>query len=110
MTELSNKNVINWTSLKKITGKHFDRNEICISLINNIIKDIEKFSILGLEYFLSDWNNHDYLTNKKIVVKNNEQTIEGEYKGIDAQGNLLLKIDNKIITLYSGDASIASIK
>jgi biotin-(acetyl-CoA carboxylase) ligase len=66
---ISNKNVINWTSLKKITGKHFDRNEICVSLINNIIKDIEKFSILGLEYFLSDWNNHDYLTNKKIVVK-----------------------------------------
>ncbi len=110
MMKLSNENVINWTSLKKITGKHFDRNEICVSLINNIIKDIEKFSILGLEYFLSDWNNHDYLANKKIAVKNSEETIEGEYKGIDAQGNLLLKIDNKIITLYSGDTSIALIR
>jgi BirA family transcriptional regulator, biotin operon repressor / biotin---[acetyl-CoA-carboxylase] ligase len=110
MTKLSNENVINWTSLKKITGEYFDRNKICISLINNIIKDIEKFNIMGLEYFLNDWNECDYLADKKITVKNGEKSIEGEYKGIDAQGNLLLKVDGTITTLYSGDTSIASIK
>lgn len=113
MMKLSNENANNinhWTSLKKISEVDFDRNKICISLINNIIRDIEKFNIMGLEHFLNDWNKYDYLAGKKITVKNHEKIIEGEYKGIDEQGNLLLKVDDNIITLYSGDTSIASAK
>ncbi len=112
MMKLSNENTNNvnsWTSLKKISGIDFDRNKIGASLINNIIKDIEKFNIIGLEHFLNDWNECDYLAGKKITVTNHEKIIEGKYSGIDDQGNLLLKVNNNIITLYSGDTSIASI-
>jgi BirA family biotin operon repressor/biotin-[acetyl-CoA-carboxylase] ligase len=113
MMKLSNENSNNtssWTSLKKISGIDFDRNKICASLINTIIKDIEKFNIMGLEHFLNEWNEHDYLAGKKITVTNHEKIIEGTYNGIDEQGNLLLKVTDNVITLYSGDTSIAPAK
>ena len=65
---------------------------------------------MGLEHFLNEWNECDYLAGKKITIKNHEKIIEGEYSGIDDQGNLLLKVDGNITTLYSGDTSIASDK
>ena len=109
MMHLPNSNNINWTSLKKITGENFDRNEICVLLINNIIRDLEKFNILGFQYYLDEWKYYDYLAGKQISVTNHNNVIEGEYIGIDEGGNLLIKDNsNKIITLYSGDTSIVA--
>ncbi len=109
MMHLPNSNNIKWTSLKKITGENFDRSEICVLLINNIIKDLEKFNILGFQYYLDEWKDYDYLQGKQISVTNHNNIIEGKYMGIDEGGNLLIKDkNNKIITLYSGDTSIVA--
>ena len=110
MIRIPNSNNDNWTSLKKIIGQNLDRNKICIALINNIVRDLEKFNILGFQHYLDEWKNYDYLAGKRINVTNHGDVIEGQYMGIDKGGNLLIKNkSNKIIALCSGDTSIASI-
>ncbi len=111
MTELPQNILNNWTSLKKITSKDFDRNKICILLINNLMKNINEFETRGFRHFIPEWNKYDYLVGKNISIKSGRNTIQGSYKGIDETGHLLLETEmgkkaKKVITVSSGDASI----
>lgn len=83
----------NWTSLKKIATKDFDRNEICILLINNLISDIKEFETHGFARSIEKWNQHDYLSGKVISIKNYDQIVTGVYKGISSTGHLLLQTE-----------------
>lgn len=108
LTESPASNLSNWTSLQKITGKVFDRNKICILLINNLIKDLKEFEIRGFKPFILGWNKYDYLLDKEISIKNYDNTsYDGLYKGVDEMGNLLLQTKKgEVIAIASGDASI----
>lgn len=100
----------NWTSLKRITSKDFDRNKICILLIKNLIEVLNEFEITGLKPFLTRWKKHDYLLGKSITIKNDGNIMQGLYKGINEAGNLLLQTkEGKVIPVASGDASIGEI-
>ena len=97
----------NWTSLKKITTKDFDRNKLCALLINNLIIYLNEFEIKGFKPFIPQWNKYDYLVGKNISVKGHSNVMDGLYKGIDETGNLLLQTEKrKVIAISSGDASI----
>ncbi|MFQ3307082.1 MAG: BirA family biotin operon repressor/biotin-[acetyl-CoA-carboxylase] ligase [Candidatus Midichloriaceae bacterium] len=96
-----------WTSLKKITNRDFDRNDICKTLISNVIKDINIFNSQGLGHFIPLFKQYDYLKNKKICISNNNDLIDGLYTGIDLNGHLLLKNKNdELLKFHSGDTSI----
>lgn len=102
-----------WTSLKKITGVEYDRNEIAASLINHLIEFFKEFEEKGFEPFLDIWKGYDYLFNQKITLKStyDEGIIAtGIAKGINAQGQLLLeKNDGNIQAFVSGDTSIMNL-
>ena len=96
----------NWTSLKKIAMRDFDRNEICILLINNLISDIKKFEAHGFARSIEEWNQHDYLAGKFISIKNYDQIVTGVYKGISSTGHLLLQTgEGDIREFSSGDTT-----
>ena len=96
----------NWTSLRKITGKYIDRNELCIALIHNLNAYLELFAKYGLREFMSKWRELDTLYNKKIKLNNGEY--EGIAKGINEQGNLLLELaTGEVRAFSSGEASLS---
>lgn len=96
-----------WTSLRKITEKHIDRNQLCVALIHNLNATLEQFSKYGLREFLSQWQQLDCLYNQEIKLNNGEYS--GIAKGINEQGNLLLQLKNgQIQDFSSGEASINS--
>ena len=66
------------------------------------------FNVFGLKHYTKDWSNYDYLSKKEIIVTHYNKLKKGFYKGIDSNGNLLIKINstNYITTVYSGDAFI----
>lgn len=96
-----------WVSLRELTQHYIDRNEIVSALINSLMDYLTRFSEQGLRAFIDEWASVDYLLNKKITLKNLDKTIEGTASGIDAHGNLLLKLpDQSIKAFSSGDTTI----
>ena len=107
MTTLQKLNMEQWTSLKKITSKNFDRNNICTLLINNIIHTVKAFNKLDHPKYLPDWHQYDYLFGKKIDVSNGSKSMTGISKGINSDGYLLLEIKNRtIIPIYNAEVSV----
>ncbi len=94
-----------WTSLRKITGNSFDRNLLCVALIHNLNAYLEQFAKYGLREFINQWQALDYLYNQFIMLNNGE--ISGIAKGINDQGNILIKSKSgEVISFSSGDVSI----
>ena len=94
-----------WTSLRKITGRYVNRNQLCIALIDNLNFYLEQFIQYGLREFIPKWQELDYLYNQK--VKLNNDNISAIAKGIDQHGNLLLELGTGEIKAFSsGEISI----
>lgn len=99
-----------WTSLKKITGKQFDRNQIVSVLINHLICMLSQFERHGFEFFLEQWKSYDILLGKKMTLKSGYEgsvLTTGIAKGLNTQGQLLLELENGRIQAFAcGDTSI----
>ncbi len=96
-----------WTSVKAILNRYIDRNELCVSLINNLMQYLNKFEALGFEAFIEEWDTLDSLKNKFISLKIFNEKIDGKVLGINAQGYLLLQLsDGNVRVCSSGEASL----
>jgi BirA family biotin operon repressor/biotin-[acetyl-CoA-carboxylase] ligase len=96
-----------WTSLSEITGNTYDRNEICINLIKNILDYMQRLEQSSFAEFIKEWKVYDYLYGKKISVKNFDNIVHGTAKGVNNMGSLILELeDGSNKALSSGDTSI----
>ncbi len=96
-----------WTSMKKESRTHFNRNEVIAELINELNTQIDKFESDGIASFLKITLKHDFLNQKRISVTKNSTTYTGTAAGIDEQGRLMLKLANgSVSTFSSGDTQI----
>lgn len=98
----------NWTSLRKILGRDIDRNYLCAALINNLMLYLAKFVAQGFCSFIEEWNRADGLFDRSVMLQNIDGVVNGQVKGVDYLGRLLLKLsDDTIQAFSSGDTTIA---
>ena len=96
-----------WVSLQQITGKTTDIEPIYTSLIENTPPIIQKFLTEGLNPFLKDLPNQDYLSGKTIQLTNSSQKFIGTACGVDSKGQLLVKLKNgEIKSFASGSPQV----
>lgn len=96
-----------WTSLRNILGDYIDRNQLCISLIDNLLHYIKQFEQVGLAAYIEEWRHSDYLYNKAITLIQANHKIHGKAMGIDQLGHLLLQLeDGSVKRFSSGDTTI----
>ncbi len=99
-----------WTSLKKITGKTFDRNQIISLFITNLVSMVSQFEQHGFVFFQEQWKPYDILVGKTITLKScygQEMVTTGIAKGLNNEGLLLLELENgKIQAFACGETSI----
>lgn len=101
--ELSNQ----WTSLRKITGKHLDKNKLAAHILHRVYQALSGFSTIKKAAFMTKWTSYDVLYQKKIKVQHYDSLVEGLAEGIDEDGNLLIRLANgDRTTLCSGEASL----
>ena len=96
-----------WHSLRKITGKYIDRNQLCAALINSLLDYVKRFSNKGLSNFMDEWKKKDCLVGQCIHIQSGSNKLSGVASGINAQGHLILIIPDKTIREFSsGDATL----
>jgi len=96
-----------WSSMQQILNRYVNRNEVCVSLLNNLFDYLQKFAEQGLAPFVSEWKAVDTLLDQCIALTNGNETVLGRAAGIENQGRLLLQLEGgKIRAFSSGDTSV----
>ncbi|WP_244896911.1 biotin--[acetyl-CoA-carboxylase] ligase [Candidatus Coxiella mudrowiae] len=96
-----------WTSLINLTEAYYDRNKLCTALINYLIHYLETFEKHGFRFFQNPWREKDYLFNKFLSLKSNQNEFQGIGAGINEKGNLILKLTDGFQKAFSsGDATL----
>lgn len=99
-----------WTSLKKIAGIHFDRNEIAAALVSQLLCVLSQFEQHGFTYFKEKWASYDRLMGHEINLKSDFHQgtiVQGVAKGLNDQGHLLLELEEgRYQAFASGDTSM----
>lgn len=100
-----------WVDLNHIAGNKMCRNIVIAAVIEQLISNLDLYQDKGLEAFMSQWQAHDYLFQKNIIVKlPDEKTKRGIAMGIDERGELLMRSDNRIERLHAGDISVRKVQ
>jgi BirA family biotin operon repressor/biotin-[acetyl-CoA-carboxylase] ligase len=96
-----------WTSLAKVTGEYIDRNILGSNLINVLDEYLANFKQHGLKYFIKEWQKRDCLLDQSVALMSDTHKFQGISAGVNDQGHLLLKINNKTIQAFSsGDTTL----
>lgn len=96
-----------WTSIQQLTAQMQDRTSLCISLIQQLHRDLKIFQEHGLAAFHEQWKQKDALIHQPLTLHTGEATFKGKGMGINHKGQLLLHTLNKqILAFSSADASI----
>ena len=99
-----------WVDLNNITGDQVCRNKVVASIIDQLISNINKYQQCGLEAFMSQWQELDYLFQKSIVVKSPDGTEKiGKAVGVNEQGELLMDLGGQIECIHAGDISVRKV-
>jgi BirA family biotin operon repressor/biotin-[acetyl-CoA-carboxylase] ligase len=97
-----------WTSIQKESGLYIDRTTLLIEIIKTIKSDIKIFYNKGLDAFIENYENINYLKNKKfelnIATKNYKNC---RYIALSNNGEIILDIDDNQRTFSSGEISLS---
>ena len=91
------------SSMANELKKDINLEELKETLFANIVNNFNK---LDRETYLSYFNKHNYLLNKRVKVNINQQTFIGEVVGIDKNFNLQILSHDILLHIDSGEIEI----
>ena len=91
------------TSISNELNKDINLEELKETLFPSIVNNFNK---LNKDDYLSYFNKHNYLLNKRVIVNINQQTFIGEVVGIDKNFNLQILSHDILLHIDSGEIEI----
>lgn len=97
-----------WTDLSRASGRPISRNILCAAILDELVFALTLFTESGLKSFMPDWQRWDGMMGKSVRLIFTDHEIEGEVRGIDEQGALLLKNESGLRRYHMGEVSLRS--
>ena len=99
-----------WVDLQQIMrGTKLSRNHLAAILINELINIIATYELVEFNTYLDEWRSYDCLRGEMATLYFGKRQFQGEVRGIDDQGMLLLKNAAGEIKAYaSGEVSFSA--
>lgn len=95
-----------WADLSQC-GMDIDRNQLAALVVEALVEGIDSFNREGLSAFVEEWERFDLITGHPVKLHHdNEATISGVARGIDAQGALLIEQDGGTRSFHAGEVSV----
>ena len=89
------------TSLENELGQPVDRTKLLHNVLSSLIAWRSK---LGTDEFINTWNASLAFRGEQVqLIKENETPVNGELLGLESDGSLRLKVNNKILTVQIGE-------
>lgn len=96
------------TSLKNESKEEINKDSLLKSIINEFINEYNNY-VNNKSDYLNIIRNNFYLDDKEISFLYNNKEEKGIVKGIDDMGNLVVKTDNQLLYLNSGEVTLSNI-
>lgn len=96
------------TSLKQVTNKRIDKEELLNNIINAFSREYDDY-INNKSDYISNIINHFFLKDKNISFEYLGKIINGKVIGMSAEGELLVESNKEIIHLRSGEVTLENV-
>lgn len=88
------------------TRLELDRNVIAGTILRHLIVHLKVFEQTGFTEFVSHWHEYDCFIGHQVQLHMGQRVVVGIADGVDAQGGIVLNIDNKTQSFYGGEISL----
>jgi BirA family biotin operon repressor/biotin-[acetyl-CoA-carboxylase] ligase len=95
-----------WTDWARAVGAPLSRNQLAGRLIDRLVRACREFSQAGLAPFIARWSRYDLLRGQRVTLLRGQDTIQGDYAGIAADGALRLMTDAGAREYHAGEVSV----
>jgi BirA family biotin operon repressor/biotin-[acetyl-CoA-carboxylase] ligase len=95
--------------LRQILGGPADPNRLSAAMIERLGSDIELFEREGFSAFIARWNDADEFMNHCVCLERGDEKIVGVSRGVDANGALLLEVEEQPGHTQLGEEAAASV-
>lgn len=90
------------TDLNTVFNQGICRNVLAAKVILAIDTVLTQFERSGFKDFIGQWSKYDYLLGTSFSTRQGGEKWTGEGLGVNEQGGLLMAVDGKVKTVYSG--------
>ena len=91
-----------WCSLAHIAGNVLDRNAVAVTLVRQLMSDMQLYQQQGFEPFCKAYDQYDALQGTLVTLKHHQQACKGIARGINEYGHLILDIKGVSKAFASG--------
>lgn len=95
-----------WIDLAKVLNKNVDRNQLIAAIIAALMARLTTHQEQGISTMVPQWHQQDYYLNKPVALMTGDKITRGICRGINAQGALMLEVNEKITPIYGGEVSL----
>lgn len=95
-----------WIDLARITGKFPSRNSLASRVVEELMTALGEFEQYGLTAFLDEWRQLDVTAGRAVQLQLPTGTIDGESRGIDETGALVIQVGSELRRYASGEISL----
>ncbi|MCU7929396.1 MAG: bifunctional biotin--[acetyl-CoA-carboxylase] ligase/biotin operon repressor BirA [Candidatus Thiodiazotropha sp. (ex Codakia rugifera)] len=82
------------------------RNELASKLILHLYDVIRQYQDNGLTSFIDEWQQHDLLLGKDVVIRSHSQSHRGKHLGIDSSGAIRIRSKGREQVFHAGEVSL----
>lgn len=87
-------------------GLSLSRNEIAGRILAHLTKLLVEFETYGFSAFVDRWHQHDCFIGQHVQLSMGQRVLQGVAKGVDAQGGILIEVDNQVQSFFGGEISL----
>lgn len=88
------------------TGLTLSRNQIAGTVLRHVITLLKEFEEIGFSGFVERWHKYDCFLGHQVELHMGQRVIEGIANGVDAQGGIVLTINDKQESYFGGEISL----
>lgn len=90
-------------------GLSLSRNHIAGRILSHLMKLLAEFELHGFSAFVDRWHQHDCFINQHVQLQMGQRKVTGVAKGVDAQGGLLLEVEQQVQSFFGGEISLRKV-
>ena len=95
-----------WIDLKQITQRPSLRNEVIAETLSQLLEVLAEFQNTGLGSFIDEWHQADVFAGQQVAIYLPNETIEGQARGVDLSGALIVDTSDGQRLFHSGEISL----
>ena len=95
-----------WTSLRSESGRMFDRNDLCIALIQELDDLLLQHRQQGFAALRAEWERHHAWQGRPVRLTGGPEVVEGEVLGVADDGSLRLRVAGREQSFTGGELSL----